>query len=259
MSLHRSARRLPGTASGCNQSTSPGCARSCYLPGVPPCQGWLLGWVSFPRADAARLFFFRRLCGFSNPGAWCKEVHESTQFPHRFPCGRAPLRQRRAARVSGCEKMGTVPAPTTTNADFKDFGEARSGLYPICSQPLSKRLSQAGQSSTRKPPTDPVTPAIPPATAGVSAHQVDKFQRLRSIGGRFPTSHPFELADSTYLVNNSSFWHWNCHTPEEYENRSRARFRRQLSQFENCCNVDASECCRRRFSNTFDNRRLRDE
>ena len=61
---------------------------------------------------------------------------------------------------------------------------------------------------------------------------------------------PFELADSTYLVNNSSFWHWNCHTPEEYENRSRARFRRQLSQFENCCNVDASECCRRRFSNT---------
>jgi len=27
--------------------------------------------------------------------------------------------------------MGTAPAPPTTNADFKGFGEARSGLSPI--------------------------------------------------------------------------------------------------------------------------------
>ena len=46
-----------------------------------------------------------------------------------------------AAVVRGCEKMGTVPAPTTTNADFKDLGEARSGLSPFFSQPLRARLS----------------------------------------------------------------------------------------------------------------------
>ncbi len=32
--------------------------------------------------------------------------------------------QNGAARVRGREKMGTVPAPTTTNADFKGFGTA---------------------------------------------------------------------------------------------------------------------------------------
>ena len=47
--------------------------------------------------------------------------------------------------------MGTVPAPTTTNADFKDLGEARSGLSPIFSQPLRERLAASSRLISQRP------------------------------------------------------------------------------------------------------------
>ena len=42
--------------------------------------------------------------------------------------------------MTDCEKMGTVPSAGSTIADFKGFGEPRSGLSPIFSQPLRERL-----------------------------------------------------------------------------------------------------------------------
>ena len=61
--------------------------------------------------------------------------------------------------MRSCEKMGPAPVPPTTNADFKGFGEARSGLFPIFSQPLREGLAAPAR-LIRQRPRSPFRPRL---------------------------------------------------------------------------------------------------
>ena len=66
-----------------------------------------------------------------------------SQYPYQ-PADRGTL--------SGREKMDTVLAPTSTEADFKSFAQVRSGLSPIFSQPLSPAAPIKGESDSLSRP-----------------------------------------------------------------------------------------------------------